>query len=89
VVAYAASVITIAIPLSRIYPIRYDVVRVATAVGIAGAIYCTVLALPADDATQIAARILAVPAYVGLLVLLRVVAMSTIRSLVPSRRSTP
>lgn len=89
VVAYVASVITIAIPLSRIYPIRYDVVRVATAVGVAGAVYYTVLSLPADVTTQVVARVLAVPIYVGLLVLLRVVAMSTIRSLVPSRRSTP
>ena len=45
-----------------------------------------VLSLPSDDATQIVARSLAVPVYVGLLVMLRVVAMSTIRSLMPSRR---
>ena len=86
VVAYVASVVTIAIPLSRIYPIRYDVVRVATAVGVAGAIYAAVLTLPSDDTTQIVARSLAVPVYVGLLLMLRVVAMSTIRSLMPSRR---
>lgn len=86
VVAYVASVVTIAIPLSRIYPIRYDVVRVAAAVGVAGAIYAAVLTLPSDDTTQIVARSLAVPVYVGLLVMLRVVAMSTIRSLMPSRR---
>jgi O-antigen/teichoic acid export membrane protein len=85
VLAYAASVVAIAIPLARIYPIRYDVVRVATAVAVAAGIYLAVQLLPAETTTQIVARMVAVPLYVVLLIALRVIGTATLRTLVPSR----
>lgn len=85
VAAYAASVVAIAIPLVRIYPIRYDVVRVGTAVVLAGVIYAAVHALPSDTAVQIIARLLAIPLYLVILMAIGVVGVSTLRSMLPAR----
>jgi O-antigen/teichoic acid export membrane protein len=81
VAAYAASVMVLAAALTRIYPVRYDVVRVTLAVLIAAAIYGGVLMLPADATVQLAARIAAIPAYVASLLAAKVIGTSTLRTL--------
>ncbi|MBU3740929.1 MAG: hypothetical protein FGM24_01440 [Candidatus Kapabacteria bacterium] len=85
VAAYVVSVIAIAIPLSRIYPVRYDVVRVGAAVACAGIIYAVVHALPPHDTIQIAARLVAIPLYLVVLMAVGVIGVSTLRSMLPSR----
>lgn len=81
VAAYVASVGVLAVALARVYPVRYDVLRVSTAVAIAAAIYLGIMMLPSDDTLQIVVRLLSIPAYIALLLITKVIGTSTLRTL--------
>lgn len=81
VAAYAASAVVLLLMLKHVYPIRYDWKRISTIVLCAAAVYVGVLLVPGDMGIQIAARILAIPVFLGLLLLTRAIGMSTLLTL--------
>jgi hypothetical protein len=65
----------------RIYPICYDLRRVATTVIATAVVYVGVLMIPVDNAWRIPAELLALPVYVGALAATGVVGTSMIQTL--------
>lgn len=81
VIAYIGSVVVLYWALQRIYPIRYDWLRIAYCIGACAAVYSTVLFTSDQTTTGLVARIAAVPVYVLLLVVGGIVAPSSWRML--------
>lgn len=81
VIAYVAGAGVLYVVVQRIYPLRYDWLRIAGSMVAAGAIYAVVMLLPEGSVLQLSARILALPAYIVLLLLLGVIGTSTLRTL--------
>jgi O-antigen/teichoic acid export membrane protein len=81
VAAYAAGTVVLGVALVRVYPMSYDIPRIVVAILAAAAIYAGVLAVPVDGTPALLLRLAAVPAYVGVLIAARVLAPSTLRTM--------
>lgn len=67
VAAYVVSVLALAIPLRRVYPVDYDWMRVLWAVLCAAALHGLVSIVPDDTTLQLVVRSLCLPAYAVLM----------------------
>jgi O-antigen/teichoic acid export membrane protein len=81
VVAYVGSVVMLAVYLPRVYPIKYDLVRITVAVASAAAVYLLASVPDAMSATGIIIRISAFPVFILLLFALGILQRSTIQTL--------
>lgn len=81
VAAYVASVVLLAMYLVKVYPVRYDAVRIVTTLLVAAGIYFCCTLPPQASVLGITVRILAVPVFVGLLFATGVLQTSVISSL--------
>ncbi len=81
VAAYAAGTVVLGIALIRVYPMSYDIPRILAAVACAAAIYAGILAMPLEGTPALILRVAAVPIYVGVLIITRVLAPSTLRTM--------
>ncbi|HLP27305.1 MAG TPA: oligosaccharide flippase family protein [Candidatus Didemnitutus sp.] len=81
VAAYVVSAVILYVVQLRVYPVHYDLIRVGLILAITATIYGVVMMLPTDNTTQLLARAAALPIYLLLLVVTRVLGASTIRTL--------
>jgi O-antigen/teichoic acid export membrane protein len=81
VASYVASAAILYVAQKRIYPICYDLRRVAITVIVTALIYLGVLMIPLDHALRLPAELLALPVYVGTLAATGVVGRSMIHTL--------
>ena len=81
VIAYVGSAATLYWYVQRVYPISYDIKRIGITVIVTGAIYAGIQMVTPDTSLRLWMSILAIPAYVGLLMAFRVIGTSTFRTL--------
>ena len=82
VASYLASAGILYVVQRRIYPIAYDLRRVAATVIATALIYAGVMVIPVDHALRIPAELLALPIYLGTLALTGVVGTSMMQTLI-------
>lgn len=80
VAAYAASTVLLAIFLRRIYSVAYDVLQSSLVLLVTGAIYFLCLQFNEFSTMGIVVRCVAIPAYVALLFILRIVQPSILQT---------
>lgn len=80
VVAYAGSVVVIAVLLRKVYPMKYDTTRIVATILISASIYFAMLFVPAGG-IHLLCSFLALPLYVTLLLATGVIGKSTLRTL--------
>lgn len=81
VASYLASAAILYVVQKRIYPICYDLRRVAAVVISTAAIYAGVIVIPVDHALRVPAELLVLPVYVGTLAATGVVGKTMIHTL--------
>ncbi len=81
VAAYVAGAAILYVSLLRVYPVPYDLLRVGATIVITAAVYSAVNMMPNDPTTQLAACLAALPIYLLLLFVTRILGTSTLRTL--------
>ncbi len=80
VAAYAASVLAMVLYLRHVYPVSYDLARVAAVIGLVAVVFYVATLPPELSPAGIAVRSLAIPLFVLLLVGLNVIQRGTLQS---------
>jgi len=81
VVAYVASVLAIWWYLQRVYPMRYDLNRILTTIAVTGTMYLGVQLTAPESTPRLVASLLVLPTFFMLLIVTRVVGLSTLKTL--------
>ena len=81
VAAYVGGTIVLVVYVQRVYPMRYDLVRIAATMAVTAAIYFAAVQLEPQSPWQKWFVIAALPLYIAILMLLRVIGTSTLRTL--------
>jgi len=80
VVAYAGSVLVLLFFVRKLYPVKYDVMRIALTLITCASLFFINTQLPEGN-TRLLYAFVSIPAYIAILLLLRVIGSSTLRTL--------
>jgi len=81
VAAYVAGAIALAIYVQKVYPMRYDLLRILATMAVTGLLYFVVMLIPDESSYRLYAVVAALPLYVLFLIAFRVLGTSSLRTL--------